>query len=266
MKEKHLALLAVVATMIIVIPSVYWSLDSEPAPTTPTLYTYKIINEYPHNMSSFTQGLVFEDEFLYEGTGLYGSSTLQKVELDTGKTLQLRALSDEYFGEGITILGDNILQLTWQNYSGFVCDKQSFALIREFSYSSEGWGITDDDLKLIMSDGSATLRFLNPETFEQIGQLEVYDTDGPVNRLNELEFIKGDVYANIWHENRIAVINIQTGQIKAWIDLKGIYTPETSDPNDVLNGIAYDAEKDRLFVTGKRWSKLFEIEILPVIG
>jgi len=263
MKKQHLALIAGVATIMIISPLVYWALDSEPTPTTPTLYTYRIINEYPHNTSSFTQGLVFEDEILYEGTGLYGSSTLQKVELETGKSLQLHALPDAYFGEGITIFGNRIIQLTWLEQKGFVYDKQSFALQEEFNYSSEGWGITDDGVRLIMSDGSATLSFLDPTTFELIGQIQVHHGNDPVSRLNELEFIKGDIYANIWQEDRIAVIDIESGQVKSWIDLEGIYAVATSDPNDVLNGIAYDLNEERLFVTGKRWSKLFEIEILP---
>lgn len=261
MQKKLLAIAAFTAIVLIAIPSVYVVLNEEPAATQPLHYTYRIVNVFPHNASSFTQGLVFENGFLFESTGLYGSSTLQRVDLETGQTLQLHVLPEEYFGEGITILGDKIFHLTWQSRKGFVYDKSSFALLSEFSYPYEGWGITNDGKKLIMSDGSAILRFLDPKTFELIGEVQVYDAGVPVSRLNELEFIKGEVYANIWLENRIAVIDIQTGRVKAWINLAGLYEPETSDPDNVLNGIAYDAARNRLFVTGKRWSKLFEIEI-----
>ena len=263
MKRQYWAITAAVAAMLIVIPLIYLALNSQQTPTNPARYTYRIVNVFPHNTSSFTEGLVFENGFLFEGTGLYGSSTLQKVELKTGKTVQLRNLSDEYFGEGITILGDRIIQLTWLSYKGFVYDKGTFALLSEFNYSSEGWGITNDGARLIMSDGSATLSFLDPETFEITRQVQVLDAGAPVTMLNELEFINGDVYANIWQENRIAVIDIETGQVKAWINLEGLYTPETFDAENVLNGIAYDPGEDRLFVTGKRWAELFEIEILP---
>jgi len=263
MKKICSAIIAIAAIMLVTITLIYLALSSQPRATYPALYTYRIGNVFPHNTSSFTQGLAFENGFLFEGTGLYGSSTLRKVKLETGETLQLHALSEEYFGEGITILGGRIVQLTWQSHTGFVYDKQSFALLSDFSYPSEGWGITNDGARLIMSDGSATLSFLDPITFEITRQIQVHDADVPVSRLNELEFVKGDVYANIWQENRIAVIDIQTGQVKAWINLVGLYTPETFDANNVLNGIAYDTDENRLFVTGKRWSKLFEIEILP---
>jgi len=263
MKKQHLAITLVALIIVVAIPSIYLALNAQPHTTYPALYTYRIVNVFPHNTSSFTQGLAFENGCLFEGTGLYGSSTLRKVELKTGQTLQLYALPEEYFGEGITIFGDTIVQLTWQSHKGFVYDKQSFDLISEFSYPSEGWGITNDGEKLIMSDGSATLTFLDPVTFETTRQIQVREADVPVGRLNELEFVKGDVYANVWQENRIAIIDIQTGQVKAWINLTGLYNAETYDANDVLNGIAYDANEDRLFLTGKRWSELFEIEILP---
>jgi glutamine cyclotransferase len=228
----------------------------------PRRYTYNIVNVYPHDKNAFTQGLVFENGVLYEGTGLYGNSTLRRVELETGKILQLYALPNQYFGEGITIFDDRIIQLTWQSNRGFVYNKYSFDLLQEFSYPTEGWGITNDGSQLIMSDGTATLYFLDPETFGEVRRVEVNDTS-PVTELNELEYIQGEVYANIWREEKIAVINPQTGQVRGWIDLSGLRDLENQNPNNVLNGIAYDAEEDRLFVTGKMWSHLYEIKLVP---
>ncbi|MFL5803187.1 MAG: glutaminyl-peptide cyclotransferase, partial [Roseiflexaceae bacterium] len=173
-------------------------------------------------------------------------------------------ISDTYFGEGITIFGDKILQLTWQSQVGFVYDKASFEQIGEFHYSTEGWGLTHDGTRLIMSDGTATLHFLDPQTLQETGTLDVYDNNGPVVRLNELEYINGEVYANIWQTDRIARISPQTGQVLGWINLTGLLGPEDrQQPVDVLNGIAYDAAGDRLFVTGKLWPKLFEIKLIP---
>ncbi|MBE0431138.1 MAG: glutaminyl-peptide cyclotransferase [Dehalococcoidia bacterium] len=228
------------------------------------VYTYDIVNVYPHDRDAFTQGLVFEDGVLYEGTGLYRHSTLRRVDLETGNILQVRELPAEYFGEGITIYEDRIIQLTWLSNIGFVYDKDTFELLREFSYPTEGWGITHDGERLIMSDGTSTIYFLDPQSFEQTGQLEVFDGDGPVTRLNELEYIKGEIYANVWQTDRIARISPETGQVTAWVDLEGLLPAEDRlEPVDVLNGIAYDAENDRLFVTGKLWPKLFEIELIP---
>jgi glutamine cyclotransferase len=227
------------------------------------VYSYNIVNIYPHDRNAFTQGLVFEDGVLYEGTGRFGHSTLRRVELETGVVLQIRELSDQFFGEGIAIYEDKIIQLTWQSNIGFVYDKDSFELLQEFNYSTEGWGITHDGERLIMSDGTSTLHFLDPQTFEEIGQLEVYDNDGPVARLNELEYIQGEIYANVWQTDRVARIAPETGQVIGWVELGGLLTTEDlSEPVDVLNGIAYDAEADRLFVTGKLWPKLFEIELI----
>lgn len=227
------------------------------------VYTYKVINTYPHDRSAFTEGLVFEDGVLYEGTGLHGYSTLRRVKLETGEILQIRELPPQFFGEGVTIYGNKIIQLTWQSHIGFVYDKYSFKLLQEFNYPGEGWGITHDGKHLIMSDGTETLYFLDTETFEEIGQIEVYANDISVTRINELEYIQGEIYANIWQTERIARIDPLTGQVTGWIDLKGILNPEDrSKTVDVLNGIAYDAKNDRLFVTGKFWPKLFEIELI----
>jgi glutamine cyclotransferase len=254
---------AVAAAIIVFSLIMLISLNDAPVNTAPRLYTYSIVNRYPHDENAFTQGLVFEDGALYESTGLYGDSTLRRVDLETGEILQLYTLPNQFFGEGITIFENMIIQLTWQSHRGFVYDKHSFDLLQEFDYATEGWGITHDDNQLIMSDGTATLYFLNPETFEKVGQIEVYD-NGPVAGLNELEYIRGEVYANIWVEEKIAIINPQTGQVKGWIDLGGIQDSESQEPNNVLNGIAYDAKEDRLFVTGKRWPQLFQIELIPL--
>jgi glutamine cyclotransferase len=235
--------------------------NAGPADIAPQHYTYDIINVYPHDENAFTQGLVFDNGVLYESTGLYGQSTLRRVELETGEILQLYALPNQFFGEGITILDDKIIQLTWQSNKGLVYNRNSFELLREFYYPTQGWGITYNGSRLIMSDGTATLRFLDPETFEEVGQVEVRD-NGPVTGLNELEYVKGEVYANIWNEEKIAIIDPQTGHVKGWIDLTGIRYPEDRDAGNVLNGIAYDVKEDRLFVTGKMWSHLFEIKLI----
>ena len=227
------------------------------------IYSYNIVNTYPHDRSAFTQGLVFEDGVLYEGTGGFGNSTLRRVELETGDILQINELSAQFFGEGITIYENKIIQLTWKSKIGFVYDKNSFELLQAFNYSSEGWGITDDGTRLIMSDGTSTLHFLDPQTFEEIGQLEVFDNDGPVTRLNELEYVQGEIYANVWQTDRVARIEPGTGRVIGWVELGGLLTTEDlHEPVDVLNGIAYDAETDRLFVTGKLWPRLFEIELI----
>jgi glutamine cyclotransferase len=228
------------------------------------VYTYTVVNTYPHDRSAFTEGLVYEDGVLYEGTGLYGNSSLRRVDLETGDVLQISELPSEYFGEGITIYGDEIIQLTYKSHIGFVYDKDSFELLQEFHYSTEGWGITYDGEHLIMSDGTSTLHFLDPQTFEEVGQLGVYGSNGPVTNLNELEYVQGEIYANVWKTDRIARISPETGQVIGWIDLGGLLTAEDrSQPVDVLNGIAYDADNDCLFVTGKLWPKLFQIELIP---
>jgi len=190
---------------------------------------------------------------------------LRRVDLVSGDVLQIRKLPDQLWGEGITIFSEKIIQLTWQSGVGFVYDKNSFELLKEFHYPTEGWGITHDGKRLIMSDGTSTLRFLDPETFEEIGRIEVRDEDGPVTRLNELEYVRGEIYANVWQTDRIARIAPDTGEVMGWIELARILSPEDrTEPVDVLNGIAYDAENDRLFVTGKLWPKLFEIELIPL--
>lgn len=229
------------------------------------VYTYRIINEYPHDPNAWTQGLIYQDGILFEGTGLNGRSSLRKVELATGNVLLNYALSEEYFGEGITILGNRLYQLTWQSHVGFIYDKDSFEFQETFQYPTEGWGITHDDERLIMSVGTPTLYFLDPTTLEAIDQVDVFDDNGPVSLLNELEYIDGEVYANVWKTNFIARIDPSSGHVLGWIDLTNILDiADLTQPADVLNGIAYDAENDRLFVTGKFWPRLFEIELIPI--
>jgi|GEM_PF-101385 len=231
-------------------------------PETP-VYSYEVLNVYPHDPTAYTQGLVYHEGFLYEGTGIRGASTLRKVELETGDTLQVHHLDDDLFGEGITIFGDRILQLTWKAGIGFVYDLASFEVIDDFTYATdEGWGLTHDGVRLIMSDGTSTLYFLDPDTFFWVGSVSVYDHATAVRYLNELEYIQGEVYANVYETNRIARIDPETGRVTAWIDLTGLLGPKGGAVPDVLNGIAYDAETDRLFVTGKRWPSLFEIDLV----
>ena len=250
-------------------PTVAPSATPTATATTPTTaahtFTYKVVNAYPHDRNASTQGLVFENGVLYEGTGQRGRSTLRRVELASGDVLQIRKVPDRLFGEGITIFGERVIQLTWQSGVGFVYDKSSFELLEEFNYPTEGWGITYDGKRLIMSDGTSTLRFLDATAFEEIGRIEVRDKDKPVTRLNELEYVQGEIYANVWKTDRIARIAPDTGDVIGWIELAGLLSPEDrSGPVGVLNGIAYDAENDRLFVTGKLWPWLFEIELVPL--
>lgn len=227
------------------------------------VYGYRVIRTYPHDPRAFTQGLVYDAGELFEGTGIRGQSTLRRVELETGQVRQQHALPAQYFGEGIAVFGDEIIQLTWQSHLGFVYDKASFKLRKQFSYPTEGWGITYDGSRLIMSDGTSNLYFLDPETLAETDRIEVHDEQGPVIRLNELEYIQGEVFANVWQTNRIARIDPLTGRVRAWIDLTGLLSSADRQQRvDVLNGIAYDAENDRLFVTGKWWPNVFEIQIV----
>jgi glutamine cyclotransferase len=228
---------------------------------------YQVVHTYPHDDAAFTQGLVFVDGQLYESTGLNGRSSLRMDDLQTGKVLQRDEVPQEYFAEGLTNWGSTLIQLTWQAHKAFVYDRFSFRLLRTVPYEGEGWGLTQDGKHLILSDGSATLKYLNPETFEVVRRLAVTDHGIPVKELNELEYIHGEIYANVWHSNKIARISPQTGKIISWIDLSGVVSDAgVTDPEAVLNGIAWDAQHDRLFVTGKLWPKLFEIKLLPAAG
>jgi glutamine cyclotransferase len=226
------------------------------------IFSYSVVNTYPHDPAAFTQGLVYENGVFYEGTGLYGQSSIRRVNPETGDVLQRYDLTNSYFGEGITIWGERIIQLTWRENTGFVYDKGSFNLLGEFSYQTEGWGITHDGERLIMSDGSSSLYFLDPESFTETGSISVNDDNAPVSRLNELEFFYEKVFANIWQTDQIAMIDVKTGEVVGKIELSGLLTPQEYADADVLNGIAYDPETDRIFITGKLWPKLFEIRLV----
>ncbi len=230
----------------------------------PDFYGYKIVNTFAHDPNAFTQGLVWDNGYLYEGTGLAGRSTLRKVELESGKVVQSINLPVKYFGEGITIFNDKIIQLTYLSKVGFVYDKSTFKLLREFTYPNEGWGITHDGKRLIMSDGTPTLHFLDPRTFKEISSVDVYYRNNLLWDINELEFIDGRIYANIWKTDQIAIIEPRTGQVTGLVELGGLLTgQDRTRKADVLNGIAYDPVGHRLFVTGKFWPKLFEIKLVP---
>ncbi len=226
------------------------------------VYGFRVVNVYPHDPEAFTQGLVFHKGHMYEGTGLHGQSTLRKVDLKTGSVLKSHHLPAEYFGEGIAVCRGRLIQLTWRSHTGFIYDLSSLRLLGTFSYPTEGWGLACDGRNLIMSDGSATLRFLDPRTFKVIRQIEVRDRSNVVPHINELEYVKGEIYANIWDTGYIARISPRTGRVTGWIDLRGLYPVVAEGKKiDVLNGIAYDEKTGRLFVTGKFWPKLFEIRV-----
>jgi glutaminyl-peptide cyclotransferase len=228
------------------------------------VYGYEIVNTYPHDPLAYTQGLFYLDGFLYEGTGEWGRSSIRKVRFETGEVLQKRDIPEAYFGEGIINWKDRLIELTWQHEIGFVYDLATFAPRREFRYSGEGWGITQDGKRLIMSDGiTPRLRFWDPETLRETGSVTVTADGAPVLNLNELEWVKGEVYANIYQTDRIARINPATGKVVGWIDCTGLLSPsDRNSQTDVLNGIAYDARTNRLFVTGKNWPRLFEIRLV----
>jgi glutaminyl-peptide cyclotransferase len=227
-------------------------------------YGYRIVRSFPHDPLAYTQGLLFRDGSLYESTGLQGRSSLRKVKLETGDVLQQRSIDARYFAEGLADWNGRLIQLTWQSHVAFVYDLAHFGLERTFSYSGEGWGLTHDRTSLILSDGSSYLRFLDPSTFTETKRLRVLDGGVPVENLNELEYVGSEIYANVWHTDRIARISPSSGRVTGWIDLRGLLpTGYVRNPEAVLNGIAYDAAGDRLFVTGKLWPKLFEITLVP---
>lgn len=238
--------------------------QSQQPPVQVAVYGYQIVKAYPHDPMAFTQGLIYRDGFLYESTGLNGRSTLRKVRPETGEVLEQVMLGQQYFGEGLTDWGGQLLQLTWRSNLGFVYDLPTLEVTRTFAYKGEGWGLTHDSASLIMSDGTARLRFLDPTTFEEIGGYTVLDGGSPVANLNELEYIRGELYANVWQTDRLVIIAPATGQVTGWVDLSGLLTDADGPvPVDaVLNGIAYDSVGDRLFVTGKLWPKLFEIKLV----
>lgn len=231
----------------------------------PPVYGYQVVHSYPHDPEAFTQGLVYKNGFLYESTGLQGQSTVRKVELKTGRVLQQAGLPDALFGEGITIWEERLIGITWQSQFGYVLDVQTFKPQARFSYPGEGWGLTNNSTEVIMSDGSEELRFLDPKTLRELRRLAVSAAGKPVTQLNELEWVEGEVWANIWQTDRIARIDPKSGQVTGWIDLTGLLSAaeRRQSQADVLNGIAYDPQTKRIFVTGKLWPKLFEIKLLP---
>jgi glutamine cyclotransferase len=263
MTAAALVVAAATLSQVVVPATAAQSAARRVAPT--PVYGYKVVRSFPHDRQAFTQGLVYLDGMLYEGTGLNGRSGIRKVRLETGEVLQVQPLDARYFGEGIAVWKDRLFQLTWQSGLGFVYDRDSFQQQGTFKYSGEGWGLTHDGTRLIMSDGSesGTLRFFNPQTLQPAGSLVVRDGATPVKHLNELEYIKGEIYANVWQTERIARISPRTGRVTAWIDLHGLLDPREAAADAVLNGIAYDSAGDRLFVTGKLWPRIFEIQLIP---
>jgi glutamine cyclotransferase len=226
--------------------------------------TYKIVHTYPHDAQAFTQGLIYLDGHLYESTGINGQSSLRMEDLDSGRILQLQAVPEKYFAEGLAAWGSTLIQLTWQSHLALVYDRFSFRLLRTLRYDGEGWGLTSGGKSLILSDGTSTLRFLDPTTFHVERRITVKDHGNRIDQLNELEYIHGEIYANVWHTDRIARISPLNGKVLGWIDLTGLLpASQRSNPEAVLNGIAYDPAHDRLFVTGKLWPSLFEIKVIP---
>jgi len=233
------------------------------------VYTYEIVKTFKHDSKAFTQGLVFHNGFLYESTGQKGDSTVRKVEINSGRVLQKQDLSDDYFAEGMTVLNERIYQVTWQENTAFVYDVNDFKLLKELKYQGEGWGLTDDGTNLIMSDGTHVIRIVDPETFKTTRTLVVLDENGkPLLDLNELEYVKGEIWANVWHSekigkpNHIARIDPNSGKLLGWINLQGISPDDVERDNEnTLNGIAYDETSDRIFVTGKKWRNLYEIKL-----
>ncbi|MCB2213880.1 glutaminyl-peptide cyclotransferase [bacterium] len=270
--SRRSLILLIVGVALVVISGLLLLIRNRPQPVHSSLpetlteqMTYEVIQAYPHDPTAFTQGLIYLDDVLYESTGLYGESSLRKVDLETGEVLGQINLANEVFAEGLTDWDETLVQLTWREGLGFVYDRADFDLLDEFQYETEGWGLTQDGERLIMSDGSSTLFFLDPETFEVTGTVSVSDAGTDIHRLNELEWVQGEVFANIWQTDDIVRIDPVSGEVLGWIDLAGLLPEDarTAD-TDVLNGIAYDPAGDRLFVTGKKWPQLYEIRLVPV--
>jgi glutamine cyclotransferase len=268
--KKSLTITICVVVIIVLAASILIVLENNNASASSSAahYSYKVVNTYPHDTSAFTEGLLYYGGFLYESSGLnvtYGGvSTLRMENLTTGAVVQEYTLPSQYFGEGITIINNTIIQLTWQSNIGFIYDKNTFALLGNFTFPTQGWGLTNDGTQLIMSDGTDHLYFLNPTTFKQTAEITVHDGNTDITNVNSLAWINGEIYANIWQKNEIAIINPQTGQVKAWMNLTGLPDEAASELNSdaVLNGIAYDQQNNRIFVTGKDWPNLYQIEVV----
>ena len=267
-QRRRLILILITAGVLIILLAVWVIQGIQPVSSLPAsldeMMTYEVVNIYPHDDQAFTQGLIYLDGYLYESTGLYGESTLRRVDLETGEVQDRVDLEPDYFAEGLTAWEDSLLQLTWREGTGFVYRLTDFSLQERFTYPTEGWGLTQDGQRLILSDGTATLYFLNPETYLAEDSVTVTYQGQEILRINELEYIRGEVFANIWQTDQIIRIDPGSGQVLGWVDLGGILPPELrSEDTDVLNGIAYDPARDRLFVTGKRWPHLYEIRLIP---
>jgi len=245
-------------------PSRAPSVPTSPATanSAPVRYTYEVLASWPHDRRAFTQGLVFRNGELLESTGLNGQSSLREVEINTGRVTKQIEVARQYFAEGLAVIGDRAFQLTWQNGRGFVYDADTFRLLQDFSYEGEGWGLATDGHELILSDGTSRIRFIDPATFRVLRTIDVVREGKPVVRLNELEWINGEIFSNVWQTDEIVRIDPATGQVRGTIDFSGLLAPQDRSPDsDVLNGIAYDAANDRLFITGKRWSKIYEVRL-----
>ncbi|MFN8593567.1 MAG: glutaminyl-peptide cyclotransferase [Thermomicrobiales bacterium] len=260
----HLISVATLLAVLLLAPMLVQAQGTPVATTSAPVYGYRVLAEYPHDPDAFTQGLEYIDGTLYEGTGLNGQSTLRRVDLETGKVLQGVTLNEQLFGEGIAVVDDHIYQLTWKNLIAIQFDRDTFEPIQTFRNPVEGWGLTYDGERLIASDGTNRLYFRDPETFAELGSIDVYDGETPVTELNELEYIDGEIWANIWQADRIARIDPASGKVNSWVDLTGLLSRKDrrGAEVDVLNGIAYDADGGRIFVTGKLWPKLFVIEVV----
>ena len=257
---------AAVVAMLLMIGFTPHQRSQSPSAGALPLFGYQIVRVYPHDPEAFTQGLQYVNGVLYEGTGLVGRSSIRRVALDTGKVEQKRDLPAPYFGEGITVWRNDLVELTWQSHVAFVYDRATFAPKKQFSYPGEGWGLTHDGTNLVMSDGTDELRVLDPVTFVEKRRIKVTAAGSPLRNLNEIEFVKGEIIANVWQTDYLARIAPATGKVTAYIDLRGLLSPRERADTDVLNGIAYDAEHDRLFITGKLWPKLFEIKLIKKGG
>jgi glutamine cyclotransferase len=277
-EKKHLSVVSIICAILILLAAAFSGCANgeaskavgdnhgaqPPRDMSASLYGYRIINTFPHDRENFTQGLDMQDGVLYEGTGQNGQSRLLKTDLRSGDIIESLDLDPQYFGEGITVLGEDVYQLTYTSRIGFVYGKDSFALSETFSYDTEGWGLTDNGRELILGDGSSVLRFMDPATMRETRSIAVSDDKGPVSNLNELEYIDGEIYANVWKTDRIAIISAETGKVTGWIDLAGLNPDPTNlEYPYVLNGIAYDPESAHLLVTGKCWPEIFEIELVP---
>jgi len=265
---KPLTIIATLLLCLTSLPGCHTPANGDRSPSAPPAnavvprYGYQIVNIWPHDSNAFTQGLILADGKLLESTGEEGRSSLRSVDLQTGRVLKKIDVPEPYFAEGIALLNGKIYQLTWQHHVGFIYDAQTFERAGQFNYTGEGWGLATDGKSLILSDGSNRIRFLDPSDFHVTKTITVLDNKTPIDQLNELEYVQGSIYANVWHDDRIAIIDPQNGHVTAWINLAGLIPAgELSDPEAVLNGIAYDQANDKLYVTGKLWPRLFEIKI-----